>query len=220
MQIEKRQPFLDVGGYKPLVNKDMLSRPEIRELIGVCKGVTADSLINLREAKVLLECVTKINIFKAEWHKREFISRIKRFISSEHISNDEHKQLYDLINYAFQLDGTIYDLTEDERIMYTNPVPQNITDGFLVCLSGTFMYGIQRECCKIVTKMGGYCTVDNISGKVDCVVIGSLATHGFKFDTFGRKVEAANKKRKSGNPIIIVREKDLIKRFRKEFNPI
>lgn len=76
----------------------------------------------------------------------------------------------------------------------------------MVCFTGEFLYGTRAACERLVLKLGATCA-ENVSKKVDVLVIGTKVSLDWAHTSFGRKIQKAMDLRGEGHPIAIISER-------------
>jgi len=124
---------------------------------------------------------------------RAVFKDIERAISKQDrtLGNDAIKKLQLILGTAVQLEELTYDEVE---IVF----PKNT-----FCFSGIFAFGSREDCSTAVTARGGT-FVNNVSSKVDYLVVGGIPSPEWAYGNYGHKIDRALELRKKGlRPAII-----------------
>jgi NAD-dependent DNA ligase len=68
------------------------------------------------------------------------------------------------------------------------------------------LYGTRAACERLVLKLGARCA-DNVSKKVNILVIGTKVSVDWAHTSFGRKIQQAMELREAGHPMKIISER-------------
>lgn len=74
---------------------------------------------------------------------------------------------------------------------------------------GEFLYGTRAACERLVLKVGAMCT-DNVSKKVDILVVGTRVAPDWAHTSFGRKIQRAVELQTEGHAIEIISERRMM----------
>ena len=89
----------------------------------------------------------------------------------------------------------------------TKPVPQILFEGKSFCFTGKFAYGLRKDCEKAVELRGGV-IADNVTKKLDYLVIGLMGNEDWAHSIFGRKIQKAIDYNEKNATIAIIGEDD------------
>lgn len=181
---------------------------DVHLLSGLCKGVVCDG--KLRDEEILF--------------LNKFIRR-----NAQLRNNYPGSEVYDLIT-TILADGVI---TQKERDFLKQvlcefggvDLEQGIVDGLslgsyffdlvdevnledkTVCFTGKFLYGPRSACRTLAIEQGARIT-NEITTKLDFLIVGALNSRDWKFQSFGRKIEKAKYFQRSGYDVKIITEQD------------
>ena len=89
----------------------------------------------------------------------------------------------------------------------TKPVPKILFEGKSFCFTGKFAYGLRKDCEKAVELRGGV-IADNVTKKLDYLVIGLMGNEDWAHSIFGRKIQKAIDYNEKNATIAIIGEDD------------
>ena len=89
----------------------------------------------------------------------------------------------------------------------TKPVPKILFEGKSFCFTGKFAYGLRKDCEKAVELHGGV-IADNVTKKLDYLVIGLMGNEDWAHSIFGRKIQKAIDYNEKNATIAIIGEDD------------
>lgn len=188
---------------------------DMQRFHGILTGIISDGIITDNEVESLKKWVFKNEHLKTLWPYDELESILISIMEDGVITNEEKDALFRFL-YEFS------DIDDDKSI--TDPIfldKENLISG--VCSidpniqfeSKTFVFTgksevkTREELYEDVMNFGG--TVkNNISKKIDYLVIGSAGNPCWTYSCYGRKVEKAVQLRKKGVPLVIVHEIDFL----------
>lgn len=199
-----------------------LTNRTIDELIGLCKGIQADEIVNEDEVHFLAQWLDKSREVINVWPVNVLASRIEKILEDNIIDDNEKKELlgllyditgcipeHELINYA--TGEIIENLSHMSTLLpLDKPTPSIIFDGKQFCLTGKFCYGTRNKCEEEIKVRGGQ-TQSNITQKTAYLVIGLLGSTDWKHSTHGLKIKTAIELRDKGWPVSIVSEEHWVK---------
>lgn len=186
----------------------------VQELLGLCKGIIADGVVNDGEAVALRQWLEQNPAAAASWPGNVIYDRLLRVFEDGVIEEDERTELEELLLATVGESRAAADATAHAtRLPLSDPPPQCIFRGKLYAFTGTFCYGTRTQCEAAVVERGGRCG-SGVTLHTDFLVIGTLPTGAWQFTTHGRKIERAIEYRRDGQPIAIVSEEHWVKALR------
>lgn len=187
------------------------------ELIGMCKGVLADGIVNEDEANVLMRWLRANEEAKAQWPGNIIHSRICEYLEDGVLDRDERDELFDFLASFTGKPGQPLEANLSTALPFDSPMPDLFFDGEAYCLTGRFAYGSRKECQLEIQALGG--SIHKNPLKSGCiVVVGTLGSRDWMHSTHGRKIEQAIKYRESGCPVGIISEDHWIDCLSKTLN--
>jgi NAD-dependent DNA ligase len=188
-------------------NSSRLADRAIDELIGLCKGVLADGIVDEAESKFLLSWLGANRHARDQWPASVLYPRLVDMLSDGVLDEDEQAELLDLVIdiTGGGLAPTPVDASMSSTLPVCDPPPQIIFDHRAFCLTGKFASGTRAECQKQVIGLGGNCT-KTPTRETDYVVIGTIGSRDWVHSTHGRKIEKAVELRDSGTGLHILTE--------------
>lgn len=173
-------------------------------LIGICSGLTADGTLNDAEIIFLRTWLSENIEVATIWPGSAIADRITQIMEDGKISDDERTSLLDLLK---SLSGN--EFSETGSVAPAGPAaPFDDTTaidfpGKSFCLTGTFFFGTRAACERVIQQLGAT-AADNVTGKLDYLVVGSGCNADWANTTYGRKIETAlERKQRYGKPLIV-----------------
>ena len=172
-------------------NLGAVQRRTIDTLIGIGKGIVADSVVNQMEAEALLswlaanvETVTKDPI------TYRLLVRLDEMLWDDVLDEEEAKELHDLLvglSGGASMGG---ELSKSALSPLDDPPPAVIFDGRSFLFTGQFLFGRRHKCHEAVHAKGGK-TLSNVTRMLDYLVIGYYVTPSWQHESFGGKIVKA-----------------------------
>ena len=194
--------------YKCIITYDLIA------LQGIICGVISDATINQRELATLQTWLQDHDYLKGHWPYDEVDNIITKVLHDHIIDSEEHDELLTFFSqfadYKLDADGESMKANYEtiSGICCNNPT---ITfNGKRFCITGHSANHTRHEIEHIITDLGGYIT-SSVSQKLNYLVVGAERNLCWKYNGYGRKIEAAMQLRKLGHPILIIHESDLVK---------
>ena len=184
----------------------MVTDRQIDELIGLCKGVIADGVLNQQEAEFLRDWLKSNRAAAKRWPGDVIYDRIGRALKDGVLDPEEEAELVPLL-----LDFTGGKNTDPEssskstKLPIDEPPPTLRFDGRVFCLTGKFIYGCRSECEIAVLDRGGE-VKSSPTQQTDYLVVGDIGSRDWVHSTFGRKIERAVEMRDQGHRIAVISE--------------
>ncbi len=177
------------------------------ELLGICKGMIADGVVNAREAAYLKSWVDANPETAGIWPANVLHRRMNRIFEDGMVDATEQEELAELLR---QLTGEKPSVAEAEqkatRIEFDHPEPSIDFHGQQFCLAGRFAHGTRAFCEKGIVARGGQCQAKP-DDETDYLVVGSLALDpGDKDAPFAFIQQVMDAKRTRGVETAIVSE--------------
>ena len=214
---EKKSTEVDAHG-QPLnrfYNHARLTDRAIDELLGLCKGVVADGVVNEREAQFLLDWMMTNRETANQWPANILYRRLAEMLADRCLDAREHVQLLALL---YEITGSgkpveQYVANFSTSLPLTLPAPTIHFPQRHFCLTGKFVYGTRPQCEGAIVAKGG--RVQKVpTGATDYLVIGTVGSTDWIHSTHGRKIEAAVEFQERGYSIAIVSEEQWITHLR------
>jgi NAD-dependent DNA ligase len=178
----------------------------MQTLMGVIAGLIADGELNDAEILFLRGWLLENHELQQEWPASIIFRKISDILEDGIVTNDERAHLMRILT---DTSGNQFSETGASDISPTTiPIDDCVTisiAGSSLCLTGEFYYGTRAACERATLKAGGV-VADNVTRRVDILVVGSYASKHWVNESFGRKIEAAVKHQESGTGIEIISE--------------
>lgn len=178
----------------------------MQTLLGICTGIAADDVITDKEVLFLKTWLNEHSESTAFWPGSSIAKRVDDILADGIITKEERE---DLLNLLRDITGNHFSETgsavpESPTLPFDDD-PSIYFRNMSFCFTGRFFYGTRPACERVILNMGGT-AVDNVSKKLDYLVIGALIEPTWAHTSFGRKIESAMKHKEMGSEIAIVSE--------------
>jgi len=196
---------IDIKALKSIENRQLTKA--IQTLMGICTGITADNQLNDQEIIFLSAWLKDYPETVSKWPGSIIAERISHILSDGIITQDEREDLLETLsrllgNYFSDTGSAKNEITSidyciDKQIFFKEKK---------FCFTGEFLLGKRTACTRIIEKVGGL-TVNNVSRRLDYLVIGSILSEEWAFTSYGRKIEKAMELRDALSRPNIISEK-------------
>ncbi len=187
---------------------------EVDELIGLCKGIVADGVVNRDEALFLQDWLEHNRESRGVWPASVLYPRIQSMLVDGTLDSEEERELLGLLVRisggnpkcldAHSLTGTL---------PLNDPVPKIVIPGNSFCFTGKLLYGSRADCEEEISSRGGQ-ILGEVSQDLNFLVIGLIGSRDWVHSTFGRKIEKAVNYRSRGKSLSIVAEEHFVNALR------
>jgi NAD-dependent DNA ligase len=178
----------------------------MQTLLGICTGICADDFISDREIHFLKTWLNENENVGQYWPGSTITKRVTDILSDGKISEEEKQ---DFLHLLLEITGTHFAETgsaaPESPALPIDDDPSIYIRNMSFCFTGRFYFGTRAACERAILKLGGI-AVDNVSSKLNYLVIGGLIEPSWAHTTYGRKIESATKHQQSGADLLIVSE--------------
>ncbi len=182
----------------------------IQELLGVIKGIVIDKKINDKELSYLDNWLEENQYLKNTWPFDELYNVVTAILSDQVVTEEEKQSLFDFCSGIVGLnsDNKSISTTSLLKTGYYQIDPEIILQENTFCITGVSNKYKRKEIAEKIELYGGY-VVNNVSSKLNYLIVCDEKNACWAFTCYGRKIEEAIRHRKNGAPLIIVHEYDL-----------
>lgn len=187
-------------------NRQSVARRSVDEILGIAKGIVFDGVVNLEEADGLRAFLLANPDCANTWPWYALLERLNTALEDGALSSDEEGELLDtLVRLA---GGSALVLEGDEpatQLPIDRPRPPVEFPGRSFCFTGVFATGPRRRCCDM-TAAKGATVKDTVTGGLDYLVIGAIATRDWRHSSYGTKIIKAMQLKEKGRNLAIIAE--------------
>ena len=177
-------------------------------LIGILRGIVADSVLRETEIRALGAWLRKIDSISNHFAVRRISDRIEQILEDGIVDDDEKQDLLSILEMVVGSDfsnGVVSGLSS--RLPVDDIVEVEIREKTF-CLTGKFSFGSRTKCETAIRALGGI-TTNNVTTSIDYLVIGTFASRDWAHTSIGRKIEKAIEYKEKGHKILIAFEDHL-----------
>lgn len=182
----------------------------IEHLLGLVTGMVADGELNDREIVMLNTWLSSHPEATADFPGNAVARAVRDVMADGVITEAERSHLLATLT---SLASTDFSATGSVSPEVANlPIEDCVTIEFrnsMVCFTGEFLYGTRAACERLVLKLGAMCA-DNVSKRVDILVIGTRVSPDWAHTSFGRKIQRAVELQEEGHAIEIISERRMM----------
>mgnify|MGYP001558669903 CR=1 FL=1 len=200
--------LLDANG-QPLnryLNAKRLTVRTIDELIGICKGIHSDGIVQEKEAHFLIQWLENNRQIIDVWPVNILARRIEKIVADNIITEEERRELFELlieITGGEKIETNIASMST--LLPLNDPQPEIIFKNKCFCFTGKFFYGPRHTCeAEVILRKGR--VQPRPTQKTDYVVIGIVGSSDWLHSTHGTKIEYVVELKEKGFPISIISE--------------
>lgn len=181
----------------------------IDELIGVCRGVIADGIIDESEAIFLGQWIEKNRQVADRWPANIVYARVTEMLRDGILSANEKAELLTTLRDLTGESSPLQEPNHSTLLPLTKPEPIIEFTGKTFCLTGKFVFGSTKDCEDTISEIGGS-LVNQPTQNTDYLVIGEFCSPDWIHTTFGRSIERAIELESQGNDIKIISERQWV----------
>jgi NAD-dependent DNA ligase len=182
----------------------------IEHLIGIVTGMVSDGVLNDLEIKMLSTWLANHPEATSDFPGSVIARAVADTMEDGLITEAERAHLLKMLTGLASTDFSVTGSVSPE--VASLPIEDCVSIDFnnsMVCFTGEFLYGTRAACERLVLKVGAMCA-DNVSKKVDILVIGTRVAPDWAHTSFGRKIQRAVELQEEGHAIEIISEKRMM----------
>ena len=183
----------------------------VNELIGLCHGISADGVINTKEAEYLQKWLITNGTITENPLIRNLLSMVNTALEDGTIDEQESTELVETFRAFSGGNYEAGEVTKATTLPFNDPIPELIYSNSNFCFTGTFAFGSRKECENKIAEFGGSC--GSVTKGTDYLIIGIYATDSWKHSSYGNKIIKAVEYRDRGVPIKIIGEQHWVDSF-------
>jgi NAD-dependent DNA ligase len=187
-----------------IFGKERLDDRQVTELVGVCRGLIADGLVNEREAEFLQKWLAANAGVTGNVVVCNLLRQITSLLEGRAAHHDEAKELFDTLEKFTGNDIELGETLKSCSLPFDEPPPRLSFKEMKYCFTGTFVFGPRNDCEAAVQRLGA--TSGTLTLKTNFLIVGAYATESWAQSSYGRKIERAVEMKENGHKIAIVGE--------------
>lgn len=194
----------EIAAMMAIRNRDVTKA--IEHLLGICTGLVADNRIEDSEVKFLDLWIKQYPDVTTGWPGKVIADRLRSILADGVITEAERGDLLDTLKgiTGFQLEDTGAAEAAVASIPFDDD-PSIYFDSRTFCFTGRFLFGTRANCEREILRRGSI-AVDNVSSKLEYLVVGSLIEPSWAHTSYGRKIEKAIDYNNKGHGIALISE--------------
>jgi NAD-dependent DNA ligase len=191
---------------KAVAMQHFIETKAAQTLLGICSGLMADATLNNNEIIYLQTWLTEHKNIVSFWPGSAIYSRINEVMADGIVTDEERTDLIKMLseisgNYFYETGAAI----AEAPVLPLDDDPSIFFNHMTFCFTGEFMYGTRANCERVVLRLGAM-PIDNVTKKLNYLVIGSRISPMWANTTYGRKIEKAVGYRDGGIELAIISE--------------
>ncbi|MBV1877037.1 MAG: BRCT domain-containing protein [Pseudomonadales bacterium] len=181
----------------------------IDELIGICRGVIADGVVDEKEAIFIGQWISNHREIADRWPVNILYARLTEMLRDGVLSGDEQVELLATLREITGDSALFQEHNRSTSLPLDHPGPEVQFAGKSFCLTGKFVFGSTLDCEEIVAELGGL-LCEQPEADTDYLVIGEICSPEWEHTTFGRSIELAVELKEKGSAIAIISEEQWV----------
>ncbi|MCG9713326.1 hypothetical protein L1D29_10940 [Shewanella insulae] len=181
------------------------SHSQINQLLGLLQGIAADNEINKKEIKALVTWLEINHQIIDKWPASVIASKLSDILEDGIITKEEKN---DLLTTVQKITGNHFCDTGDASDNTTecfDDISEVLHDNVGFCFTGKFKSGSRKAVESMAQNLGAITSKDVLLS-TKYLVIGTLASRDWKYQSHGRKIEKAMSLKEKGHDIYIISE--------------
>lgn len=176
-------------------------------LLGLCSGLIADGQLADQEVIFLSNWLNDYADVTTVWPGKVIAQRVRAVMADGVITAEERQDLLETLRgvCGYQFDETGAAEPSVAAIPFDDE-PHVLFQDRTFCFTGRFLFGTRAGCERAVLQRGGV-AVDNVTSKLEYLVVGTLIEPTWANTSYGRKIQKAIEYAEKGHGIAIIPEK-------------
>ena len=170
-------------------NKNKIQDRQIDTLIGLSTGLIADNVVTQQEAETLHKWLVQ-NRHSNNPIIENLLNKVAEMLDDGFLDNEESSELLELLKNITGDASDFGELAKTSKLPLDEPSPAITFSGSTFLFTGTFAFGIRKDCHAVTENLGGIIS-NGVNKKLNYLVIGSYVTDSWAHENFGRKIEKA-----------------------------
>jgi hypothetical protein len=134
-----------------------LDHRQVTELVGICRGLIADGVVNGQEAEFLQKWLVANAGVTGNSVVCDLLRKINGFLEDRVRHSEDATSLFHTLECFTGNDIELGEVLKSCSLPLDAPPPQLSFEGKKCCFTGTFAFGTRPECEAAVHKLGGEC---------------------------------------------------------------
>lgn len=186
-------------------NRKNIDDRQIDTLIGISKGLVADSKVNQTEAEFLLSWLIQSQQTSNNPIIVNLLNKVSSMLEDGVLDSKESAELLSLLYKITGESSEIGELAKTTSLPINDPSPSIIFESKEFLFTGTCVFGTRKQCQEVVQSLGGI-NAKGVTKNLNYLILGTYVTDSWAHENYGRKIEKAMQYREAGVPLVIVTE--------------
>lgn len=192
------------AGRARLIQEQSRVEQGLAEMIGVIRGIIADGLVSLDEARRLTEWTREHPQVAARWPANMLARRLETIVRDGRLDARERDHLEAILGHLAGNPGRA-GLALATDLPVDDPEPEVVFEARTFVFAGEMAYGPRRACEREVMELGASCE-RTVSRRTDYLVLGTLSAADWAQEGYGAQVDDVVQLRRRGARIAIISE--------------
>ena len=192
--------------YRRAASERRVATRNMDELIGMCRMVLADGVVEDHEARFLLDWIENNYHAAQEWPGSILYPRLTAALADGHLDADEESELLTVLAKVAGGPPSGANPSVSGAIPFNDPPPPVVFKLNCFALTGQFLYGPRKNVEAAIELRGGR-VATSVSGRCQYLIVGTFGSEEWLHSTHGRKIIKAVELKASGKAICIMSER-------------
>ncbi len=173
-----------------VVNYDTDFNRSMNALLGICRGLPCDQVLNEQEVVFLKNWLNVHPALLDSYPGKQLGERLMAIMADGQVTQNE---LEELKAYLYAITGETVEQGVSDGLATTLPIDDSVDlvhQGRSFCFTGTFAFGNRKKCHERTESLGGV-PAKSITKALDYLVLGEIVTNAWQYSSHGRKIEKA-----------------------------
>ncbi|MEQ5836707.1 NAD-dependent DNA ligase [Marinobacter sp. NFXS9] len=153
-------------------NRKNIQDRQIDTLIGLSKGIAADSAVNQQEAEFLRDWLIQ-NRHSDNPLIINLLEKVSGMLEDNVLDSDESSELLSILRQISGEPSEIGELAKSSSLPINDPLPSLVFEGSKFLFTGTCAFGTRKQCQAAIEDLGGV-NVGGVTKSLDYLVLGKV----------------------------------------------
>jgi len=190
-------------------NRKNIEDRQMDTLIGISKGINANGIVDLDEAKFLQTWLAQ-NTESQNPIILNLFQKVSSMLEDDSLDKEEAAELFSILRKITGEDSELGEVAKSTNLPVCNPKPKISFVGNTFLFTGTCVYGTRKQCQQAIESLNGI-NAKSVTKNLDYLVLGTYVSDSWIHENYGRKIEKAMEYKAQNLPISIVTEEHWLK---------
>lgn len=179
----------------------------VDQLIGICRGVLFDGVVNDDEARCFRNWVAQQNLSEPVFPFDDLHRRLSGIYADGRVDDEERRELSEILkSIAGIKDGIAADTPGGSMdLPLDDPAPEISHEGFEFVVTGRCAFGTRAAVWEAIKELGGTVN-ENPRCETKYLMIGHFASRDWLHSSYGLKIQRAVELKRKGHDLFIIAE--------------